>query len=737
MKSVVVILLFCGQVTFASGGQSGGAEGALTAKFQEMKRAETEVPPKAEAERRAVEVVPQRQQEAAFSKTTLGNAEATVANVRQATEAARAEAAAALAAASNSGFSNPMGDNTNHEGGSQEAQERYRQAKAKLDRLEDQLKDAEGRLGEAKTRLATAEGELRKAQAEEQKTKLEHEQAKQKAEETKKTFEKAVETAKVACESARSKAMDICDKAKAVANSMNIEAQRIGDLMGSKKMSCLDANRAELVSAARAAKKDGGEAILSANSCEQESEQTGKLCEIQNPADGSRIGEKFKPTIVRSQVQSDAGRIAEMSERSLRATSEAYGTCDDNKLEAQAEKDAELTDKCLDGEIKCNISRSADGGLIFSDSQGLQTTVTASQLQSMSVSTREVSGRTFIVDNSQPNRLGAEVTSYWAAPSYQAQTVAAPTIAAPAVTAPAVVAPTYQPPPYPQAPAAVPAPRDAAAPKASAAAPPTGGSGTGAPSNDSTKKDLAKTNAQGQGAGGLPALPSSGSPNSPPAAAAEVKPPLPPPTTECPSAQRSPDGTCRRASEVTAVDKGGEPSSNVGSTVAPTSKLEKIKSLFSSLLGGSKTESTAVAAQRGGAGIDTGRGTTGPGGKGAATGKLADAPTGGGAQGFMAAVGRALGLGGKGAAAAGKGAKGNPVAAKPEFKLPTFGQNEVTNYDRFLPKMGPNGIRRTAGVQGHPEIAGRHEDLFQNINRAYRNNAPMLSTGGFKTALRY
>lgn len=207
--------------------------------------------------------------------------------------------------------------------------------------------------------------------------------------------------------------------------------------------------------------------------------------------------------------------------------------------------------------------------------------------------------------------------------------------------------------------------------------------------------------------------------------------------SSCPDGQSMTSTGCVGRTEVAKIDPNAEAEAAAAEEAKAVSMREKITAAFDALLGrGGKEMSTAVAAKRGGSGIGSGSGSgrSGSANKNSGQQALADAPK--GAQGFFSAIGRALGLTGKGSSSKQGGKKAAVAGTGPGFQVPKFGEasDQPMNYDRFLPKMGVQ--RRAAGVQGHPEIAGRHEDIFQNVSRAYRNNGAMLSPV-FKTALKY
>lgn len=69
-----------------------------------------------------------------------------------------------------------------------------------------------------------------------------------------------------------------------------------------------------------------------------------------------------------------------------------------------------------------------------------------------------------------------------------------------------------------------------------------------------------------------------------------------------------------------------------------------------------------------------------------------------------------------------RGIGGAPADSNSKAAL-TDSPAEPVNYLALLPR----GLkRRIMGAQGHPEIAGKFENLFENLNRAYRNKGPTL-----------
>lgn len=97
-----------------------------------------------------------------------------------------------------------------------------------------------------------------------------------------------------------------------------------------------------------------------------------------------------------------------------------------------------------------------------------------------------------------------------------------------------------------------------------------------------------------------------------------------------------------------------------------------------------------------------------------------DGGSGTGPLGYMRGTNAAAMARAKAAAQYGSGGPkaGAQVADAPEEKL---------DFNRFLPRSFGLARRRIAGVQGNGEIGGKFENLFENVNRAYRNNGPQLS----------
>lgn len=283
-----------------------------------------------------------------------------------------------------------------------------------------------------------------------------------------------------------------------------------------------------------------------------------------------------------------------------------------------------------------------------------------------------------------------------------------------------------------------------AAPPAKTAGPSAGPSGPGSGTPDGEQKK----NPTGGGPPGLPTFPS-------PAQSADAPKPelrapeLPACLNKTPGSEGCPcapgDTSCVPTPPATARNTGGsEAEGNPG----PTSLAEKITAgldnlkdkLKGMLLGPPKNlKSSALADAGGGSGkivLATGAGGIDPKtGKPRVSVSAADAGRNKVNEGFSGKTG-----------SAGGGASRGSIQNKGKYRSGSKVANGAANmedpqlpkgfdYLRFLPK---NLKRKIKGAQGHPEIAGRFENIFEVMNRGYRREGHSLHIGGrITTALKW